>query len=387
MQTYVFLCTAIFCSVFLYGGLYPMGQVDGVPTLGVGGTLWCSGPTTYSTQWTSSLCGFQGFIFVQFSLAITYWWLVIIFNLYLSVVHDKRYGLERLEKYYHILAWGLPLLFNIIIFSIAIYSAGPPAGVCFVYQFNGGKSSDLEWAVYYMPLGIPLIIAMGFFIRILITIIYYSKLNKRDFIRPNLRVLIFIGCIIYLIILMFVFRGLLQNANIEEHVRDWAHCKTMQSLNMTLTSGASCPDMLPPIVPSYAAAFLVNLTSGGLGIMVFLIFGTDTSLYAFWRKLLIAIINRDKRQVIDIILHLQQQDTILYNNNNNKRSGGAGSSKGTTSSSLSPQSSSSSPRSPSERVGGGGKHPAAGGGVELTTTASSDIFYTHSSDDDGHSTT
>eukprot|EP01113_Clastostelium_recurvatum_P025843 TRINITY_DN3105_c0_g2_i1.p1 TRINITY_DN3105_c0_g2~~TRINITY_DN3105_c0_g2_i1.p1 ORF type:complete len:599 (+),score=109.89 TRINITY_DN3105_c0_g2_i1:73-1869(+) len=192
LQAYVFICTALACSTYTYGGLYPMGRgSDGSPELGVGNTLWCSSPIKYNSQDESALCGFQGFMFVQFSLGIVYWWLIIVFNLYLGITYDKKIDSKRFEKYYHIIGWGLPLLFNIVMFSIGKFTAGPPAGMCFLHSFNNqnvnDNASDVQWFVFYLPLAVPLIIALLLLGRIIWTLMYYSRANKREFIRPNLR--------------------------------------------------------------------------------------------------------------------------------------------------------------------------------------------------------
>eukprot|EP00698_Gefionella_okellyi_P022818 TRINITY_DN7621_c0_g1_i1.p1 TRINITY_DN7621_c0_g1~~TRINITY_DN7621_c0_g1_i1.p1 ORF type:complete len:447 (-),score=46.38 TRINITY_DN7621_c0_g1_i1:112-1452(-) len=83
-----------------------------------------------------NLCLFQAIFLSYTTLCTIIWPLFIAITLFLIVVkHDAH--VERLEKWFHLFAWGVPVILTLLPFST--WPWGPAGILCWITQNNGGQ--------------------------------------------------------------------------------------------------------------------------------------------------------------------------------------------------------------------------------------------------------
>lgn len=108
----------------------------------------------YSTN--PGFCHFQAFI-IQVNAAIYYWNAILATNFMLRIVFEyKEHDTERLEKYYHLFAWTIPVVTAFIALGFNMY--GPAGPWCWIQYSNSyGNWNWARWAFYYAELWIVMI--------------------------------------------------------------------------------------------------------------------------------------------------------------------------------------------------------------------------------------
>lgn len=102
-------------------------------------------------QERGTFCEFQAWLITYFVLALLFWVCCITFNILRALRGDRA---KRLEKWYHFVSWGVPVIFASAPFSEHVY--GPAGPWCWV---AGDVENSAIWrfATYYIPLFICII--------------------------------------------------------------------------------------------------------------------------------------------------------------------------------------------------------------------------------------
>lgn len=121
---------------------------------------------TYKTdvpQERGPLCELQAWLITYFVLALLFWVCCITFNIWRALRGDRA---KRLEKLYHFVSWGVPVIFASAPFSENVY--GPAGPWCWVAG-DVEKSAIWRFATYYIPLFICIIGLFVAYIYIFVT--------------------------------------------------------------------------------------------------------------------------------------------------------------------------------------------------------------------------
>eukprot|EP00029_Vermamoeba_vermiformis_P001410 TRINITY_DN11581_c0_g1_i2.p1 TRINITY_DN11581_c0_g1~~TRINITY_DN11581_c0_g1_i2.p1 ORF type:complete len:337 (+),score=29.94 TRINITY_DN11581_c0_g1_i2:423-1433(+) len=104
-------------------------------------------------------CLFQAVLIHQFVLASIFWSGIIAFNLLIVVfVGKKERHISHYEKYYHIVAWGIPCAGWIISLAIGANSEFPVFGDTTLWCWITAKWNSLQIALFYVfPLWVTFI--------------------------------------------------------------------------------------------------------------------------------------------------------------------------------------------------------------------------------------
>lgn len=109
------------------------------------------------------LCELQAWLITYFVLALLFWVCCITFNIWRALRGDRA---KRLEKLYHFVSWGVPVIFASAPFSENVY--GPAGPWCWVAG-DVEKSAIWRFATYYIPLFICIIGLFVAYIYIFVT--------------------------------------------------------------------------------------------------------------------------------------------------------------------------------------------------------------------------
>ncbi|RKO85166.1 hypothetical protein BDK51DRAFT_32529 [Blyttiomyces helicus] len=101
----------------------------------------------------STLCVVQGFVNQVFLLAGLVWMTAMAVNILVAVTKRRRLeDLARYEKYYHVAAWGLPIILTLPL--LFVESNGPVMTSAQLWCWIGPAYSGLRMALWFAPLWI-----------------------------------------------------------------------------------------------------------------------------------------------------------------------------------------------------------------------------------------
>merc|ERR1712159_301258 len=134
--------------------------------------MWCE---------NQNLCTMQAALLEYFGMALALWWLLICFNLFLSIVvyrtdsstnEDIQNATQAWEKYYHACAWGIPGVLSFYLgynnkLGYPVY--GNPS-YCWITDED---SSVWEFSFFFIEILVFVVVGMIFFGMIL------QKLSQR----------------------------------------------------------------------------------------------------------------------------------------------------------------------------------------------------------------
>lgn len=289
IHMFEFLATAGFAVAFLINGKDPEKDV------------WCYDEGTYATQHNNSACAAQGFLFIFFGLALAVWCLIIAYMIFYGIVlHKKVKNLRSYTKHFLVLGWGIPLVFAIAAISSGSIGYGPPLAWCFVH-FNGfgyGGGFSRDYPLFYIP---ALLIFTAVFLMFLATvgkIIYVRKFNiENSFVarrgsrtfKAQVRILLFILMVFIICLTIFQWRFEIEKINSDNNFTsvglNWVFCKMRNSINLPLEDAGYCPEKTNPARISYSRTSFESFVLSGIGILIFLGFGSDPAIYRHWMKL------------------------------------------------------------------------------------------------------
>lgn len=262
---------------------------------------WCDDPVTYATGSSNARCATQGFFFQFFGLSAVLWWTVIGFHMFASVFMNHSPELRFKEKYYHAFAWGVPLVLTIITSSIDAHGFAPPAPWCYIHDpgyadyydqgFHQVAGIPIDYYVFYIPIGIALLVTFIFIGLVFFTVFRVLRTAKSlrkagNDARVQFRIVFFLVVLLLLFILIFEWRFGLETIDTDQLKAEdlaWAVCKIKIDLGFPDTG--DCPqDFFPRRINYNYTAFETCLASS-FGFWIFVTFGTDPAIYAFYKKL------------------------------------------------------------------------------------------------------
>jgi len=270
--------------------------------------VWCNDPITFATSQTNMKCAAQGYLFIYGLLAILTWWLVLAVNVFLAVVMEKRNELAKFVKYYHIVGWGVPFIFATTLAAQEEIGYAPPTAWCFINSDVGGFSVETtvstfgpDYIFFYIPIGVVTLLATVTFVLALIKIVKVRRSTLRlsggsaITRRYQQRLLVFVAALIVIFVFIFEWRITLQLEDVgsfESLDVAWAACRVKEQLGIP-TDPEGCPpgSSFPKTFDFSHTAFETFIASSS-GIFMFLIFGTDPTIYPFWFFILKCIWSR-----------------------------------------------------------------------------------------------
>ncbi|KAI6708087.1 hypothetical protein PZA11_002174 [Diplocarpon coronariae] len=133
------------------------------------------------------LCQFQGVLIQTFLPADALWTFVMALNVYLTFYHrfDAR-QLRKLEKYYLLVCYGVPLIPGITLVLVSLPGRGRPYANAILWCWL--SSAYDQWRVYflYAPVWSVSLATVAIYLRLGFTI-YYKKLDLDRLNEPNSR--------------------------------------------------------------------------------------------------------------------------------------------------------------------------------------------------------
>lgn len=116
---------------------------------------------------------YLGFLIHYGALSATMWWLLISFNLFLTVVVKIRStSRKRMEISFYLIGWGLPLVFCIIALGLRSYNYDGELLYCFINVVS------YELALFYVPVMIVSIIGAVIIIWIVVRVVQSTLASK-----------------------------------------------------------------------------------------------------------------------------------------------------------------------------------------------------------------
>ncbi|KAL6073918.1 hypothetical protein QOT17_004611 [Balamuthia mandrillaris] len=272
-----------------------------LPTFATHQTTWC-GPDeaflfpTYTLDETrtpvvdfkmdellvkSDLCSFQGFVLVFGFLSTTVWWVVISFNMCITVYFGKRLPTSRawkvsLQVAYHLVGWALPLLLALIPTAADKIAFGPGDTFCFISPEENRAYFITFWA---LPVAIALLVGLVLFlasiVRILILAFKLGEGKKACMTYYRLGLFILIFMVVYAFIFAYTLQVATNLDTIEEGYSEYFQCLTFASSDCSLSEDVS----------NYHLAALKGFAYAVLGFLLFLNFCLSEPIGKMWWKL------------------------------------------------------------------------------------------------------
>lgn len=108
-----------------------------------------------------------------FMMAGCVWFVMLAFAWYLTfrALGTQRDDLKNKTSYFHIASWCVPLVLTIVCLSVSEIDGDSLSGICFVGVFNNGYRGGFVLA----PIGLMLVIGLGYLILVLKTLIKLKK--------------------------------------------------------------------------------------------------------------------------------------------------------------------------------------------------------------------
>eukprot|EP00002_Diphylleia_rotans_P006031 TRINITY_DN1530_c0_g1_i1.p1 TRINITY_DN1530_c0_g1~~TRINITY_DN1530_c0_g1_i1.p1 ORF type:complete len:746 (+),score=129.54 TRINITY_DN1530_c0_g1_i1:1943-4180(+) len=236
--------------------------------------VFCETPV--DRTYTSGFCAAQGFMILMFALSTVLWWFALILTLFLTVVLGNKQT-YKYEKYYHVIAWGFPLLMAIITAGNGFYGYD---GFSFWCLFNEQVSEENQFALFYGWIGLFIAFGLVMVIWIIYKIIRISKAargNARNY-RQYFRLVLVCIFIMFVFVFIFAFRihMRLVREDVTESVQENVLCRGT-------TFDGKCE---PYETPSYTLWVLGTTSPAFQGVLVFLFFGCTEENFRLWKALL-----------------------------------------------------------------------------------------------------
>jgi hypothetical protein len=186
------------------------------------------------------ICGLTAAMSQFFDVATFLWTAVIAFNIYCVLVQGKGPEIRRYEKYYHMVAWGIPMVLLIVV--AATGSLGDAGNWCWITEDH-----QIERVLcYYVPLMLIMIVNGVIYVligRAVSDTLEASTINRR----------------LRLYILVFVF------------IRLWSVINRFQN-------------WVNPTEPVYALYLLHSLFSPLQGFLNSIVYGFNKKVISTWRN-------------------------------------------------------------------------------------------------------
>ncbi|KAL6053373.1 hypothetical protein QOT17_018020 [Balamuthia mandrillaris] len=247
-------------------------------------------------------CVLQGTLILYGGLSTGLWWPTLGFNLVLLVVVQvKQENLKKLQVWYHVYSWGIPVVLTIIPLAANKIRAAPTVPYCFIYD------QDNDWWIYgcfYILYIITWVIGSACLVTVLISIFVRTyQFNKHgnmplpQFIR--ILVVLFVYWSTSLILIVFRFYYSAVTDDIKQAAEEQVFCSAF--------TGTECELEDPP---SYELSVLLTLALCCLGFCIFLAVGSTKRMYKYWRSLFWGVANaaNNKERMQALREHIQSRE-------------------------------------------------------------------------------
>ena len=244
-------------------------------------------------------CAFQGIVFSYLVGTAVSWWLVQAVDLFMKVVMSVKivpgstFEVRR-EILFQLFAWGLPLIPTIAGLAydqIGAHAIGQP-WCLFSNARNHNSTFDVSWGFWIVPMFVYCCIGVVLMICILIKLAYTSYQSRKSGTTyrspwtPYIRVLVFMGIMVYTWSFMFAYKLITQDNGAK-----WTASATEFIICLLFTQFTT-PGMLGEcgVVPAERLsatlmdALIVATTMPG--ILLFLLYGTNLEIYQCWAGLM-----------------------------------------------------------------------------------------------------
>ncbi|KAL6052675.1 hypothetical protein QOT17_018471 [Balamuthia mandrillaris] len=277
-----------------------------LPTVATHQTTWCGYedeflyPTLYVSDGVlssifkmdqllvkSELCSFQGFVLMFGFLSTTMWWVIISFNMFLTVYFAKRLPTSKtwkvgLQVTYHGMGWVVPFVLTLIPTAADRMAFGPGDTFCFVSPEDNRAYFITFWA---LPVAIALLVGLILFAAAIVRILHLAialgegKKACMTYYRLGLFILIFM--MVYTFIFAYTLQVATNLETIEEGYSEYFACLVMGLEECTLSEEVS----------NYHLAALKGFAYAVLGFLLFLNFCLSEAVGKLWWRLLQGLIH------------------------------------------------------------------------------------------------
>ncbi|KAL6054288.1 hypothetical protein QOT17_017482 [Balamuthia mandrillaris] len=231
----------------------------------------------------SHLCSFQGFVLMFGFLSTTMWWVIISFNMFLTVYFGKKLPTSRmwvvgLQVTFHVVGWVVPFVLTLIPTAADRMAFGPGDTFCFVSSEDDRAYFITFWA---LPVAIALLVGLVLFAAAIVRILHLAislgegKKACMTYYRLGLFILIF------MMVYTFIFAYTLQVATNLEAIEDGYSAY----FSCLLQSGLEVCS-LDEDVSNYHLAALKGFAYAVLGFLLFLNFCLSEAVGRLWWKIL-----------------------------------------------------------------------------------------------------
>jgi hypothetical protein len=306
-KPYMYPHTLVFCfvsSVMCLSWAFCLGSMIGHEN------MWCSSPEI-PNRWGNGWCTVQGVTFVYFTLSSALWWLSICVNLCLMVIF--RYQPEKciLYKYNNntsfshgfivqivlqVLCWGIPLI--VIIITLSAHKIGYGASdfwctiqsgenLLLVSGSKGITTSGVDsvqqvdiWNLILLTIPVICITCIGAVI-LTVTVIFawFKSKSGIKFLIKQWRLVALLS--LYIWIYTFVFSYHIQFTSQRQNQYDF-YASYINCLKESPILGGTC-DLKQAV--NFPLWFIASFNAVGQGCLVFVIFGTSSTIFNAWRNL------------------------------------------------------------------------------------------------------
>ncbi|KAL6071601.1 hypothetical protein QOT17_006037 [Balamuthia mandrillaris] len=242
----------------------------------------CEDDTTYQEMGEGEEGGFgcvlQAISVTYGGIAISCWWFILSFNMLLLInCKLSRDNLNKVEKWYHLFGWGLPLIGTIVPLAAHKMKASPTLPWCFIYD------EDTDWWLY----GNFYILVTGswfFGSLILLSVIAYLLKRTYDFRKESgmpvtqfirLAILLASFWVLSSFVIAYRFYGTGIKTSVESALEHQIRCSAITGAECSLEER-----------PNYGFLFWTSFVLSNFGTISFLVLGTNKSVFPFWRDLL-----------------------------------------------------------------------------------------------------
>jgi len=226
-----------------------------------------------------SRCNHVFFWTIWFYLVVLY-----VVNLYFMLQNRvNQSNIHRYVRWYYAIGWGFPTLATVIVLSSSEFLFDAPNSVCFLSSEGSGQW--IQYVLFYIPIGICLMISTVMITDVLSTIARSRLQTKRIVahfpIRPYVKVLYvgvsYLGC--YLLIFCGRFSLDSNKDELTTVFTDWVGCQVQQYIEngSYLVCG-----IVPPKQADIHTLTGMYTAIGMHGIVVLLLFVFDPDLYTGW---------------------------------------------------------------------------------------------------------
>jgi len=243
-------------------------------------------------------CTIQGILWVYFTLSGVMWWLVLAFNMVITLVSSAKAFMLKYGVYIYQVVWLVPLVPLII--GLANERIGYGGDLwCTVHLTDttvnfelqaDGVHAVVDKNVFYWKVGlvmVPIILCIALGMALTVVLVIFLIVRKEltlKYLFDQWRLAFFVFFYVWLYIFLFIFWGVLRS-NIDaqtEAYEDYLKCNFLSgTVYFEELFNGKCEVSEEVSFPLWFIACFILSTQG---ILIFLIFGTSPGLWKGWGK-------------------------------------------------------------------------------------------------------